>query len=570
MDGDLPVPLIAIAMQIQLDEERLRQLIEVGPWLLSQLDLETVLDRLLQTARDATGARYAALGVLDVDRRHLERFLTRGLSDEEELEIGPRPRGRGILGLLTAEPKPLRLADLSAHPSSFGFPAKHPPMRSFLGVPIMIAGSAWGNLYLTDKEGGSEFDEADEQAATILAAWAAIAIEHSRALAAASERQAALEQTLRRLEATQAIVVAVGAETNLSRVLDLIAERGRVIAEARSVIILLQDGEDLVTAAGAGQVSVNPGTRIPIAESTSGQVMLSQRSARIADAEKELRVPPQALGVAEGNAALIVPLVYRGRALGVLCAFDRDGYGVFTDEDEQLLASFGASAATAVATAQTVQADSLRHSMEAAEAERKHWARELHDETLQALGGLKILASSARRHSDPEMVGQVMDQLVEGIDTEIDNVHSIINSLRPAALDDLGLRPAIEALAEHHRVAEGLEIEVQLELPDPAQRELRLAPELEVTVYRLVQEALTNIVKHSHATRVDVIVAATDRRVEVRVTDDGEGFDAAKVSRGFGLVGMRERVGLAGGELEVTPSSAGTTVAAVLPARYVS
>jgi signal transduction histidine kinase len=566
----VPVPFNLTAMQIQLDEERLRQLIEVGPWLLSQLDLETVLDRLLQTARDATGASYAALGVLDAERRHLERFLTRGLSDDEELAIGARPRGRGILGLLTAEPKPLRLADLSAHPSSFGFPANHPPMRSFLGVPIMIAGSAWGNLYLTDKEGGAEFDEADEQAATILAAWAAIAIEHSRALAAASERQAALEQTLRRLEATQAIVVAVGAETNLSRVLDLIAERGRVIAEARSVIILLQDGDDLVITAGAGQVSVNPGTRIPIAESTSGEVMLSQKSARIADAETELRVPPQALGVAEGNAALIVPLVYRGRALGVLCAFDRDGYGAFTDEDEQLLASFSASAATAVATAQTVQADSLRHSMEAAEAERKHWARELHDETLQALGGLKILASSARRHPDPEMVSQVLDQLVEGIDAEIDNMHSIINSLRPAALDDLGLRPAIETLAEHHRVAEGLEIEVQLQLPDPAQRELRLAPELEVTVYRLVQEALTNIVKHSQASRVGVTVVATDRRVEVRVTDNGKGFDAATVSRGFGLVGMRERVGLAGGELEVIPSSAGTTVAAVLPARYVS
>jgi len=177
-------------MQIQLDEPRLRQLIEVGPWLLSQLDLETVLDRLLQTARDVTGARYAALGVLDTEREHLERFLTRGLSELQESAIGPRPRGRGILGLLTAEPTPLRLADLSAHPSSFGFPANHPPMKSFLGVPIVIAGSPWGNLYLTDKEGGSEFDETDQQAATVLAAWAAIAIEHARALADAEQRQA--------------------------------------------------------------------------------------------------------------------------------------------------------------------------------------------------------------------------------------------------------------------------------------------------------------------------------------------------------------------------------------------
>jgi signal transduction histidine kinase len=557
-------------MQIQLDEKRLGQLIDVGPWLLSQLDLETVLDRLLQTAREVTGARYAALGVLDPERRHLERFLTRGLSEAEEQAIGPRPRGRGILGRLTEQPKPLRLADLSAHPSSFGFPGHHPPMKSFLGVPIMIAGSAWGNLYLTEKAGGSEFDETDEQSATVLAAWAAIAIEHARALADAQERQVALEQSLRRLEAMQAIAVAVGAEIDLSRVLELIAERARGLAEARSVIILLQDGADLVITAGAGEVSIVPGKRIPIAESTSGLVMLNQVSARITDAASELRVSPQTLGIADGHAALIVPLVYRGAALGVLYAFDRDGDGVFTDEDEQLLTSFSASAATAVATAQTVQADRLRGSMEAAEAERKRWARELHDETLQALGGLKILASSARRHADPAVVESAMNQLVEGIDVEIENMHSIITSLRPAALDDLGLRPAIEALAEHHRIAEGLEIDVHLELPDPTGSEQRLVPELEITIYRLVQEALTNIVKHSKASRVDVTVSANDGKVVVRVVDDGEGFDATHVTGGFGLVGMRERVGLAGGELELAPSVSGTTVAAVLPARYVS
>ena len=556
-------------MQTQLDEPRLRQLIEVGPWLLSQLDLETVLDRLLQTARDVTGAHYAALGVLDAEREHLERFLTRGLSETQESAIGPRPRGLGILGLLTAEPTPLRVPDLNQHPSSSGVPANHPPMKSFLGVPIVIAGAAWGNLYLTDKDGGSEFDEADQQAATVLAAWAAIAIEHARALTAAQDRQAELELTLRRLEAMQAIALAIGAETNLPRVLELIAERALVLAEARSVIILLQDGSDLVITAGAGEVSIRPGTRVPIAESTSGEVMLSRASARIADASSELRVSPETLGVAAGHGALIVPLIYRGDALGVLYAFDRDGSGAFTDEHEQLLTSFSASAATAVATAQTVRADRLLGSIEAAEAERKRWARELHDETLQALGGLKILASSARRHPDPAVVMSALDQLVEGIDVEIENMHSIITSLRPAALDDLGLRPAIEALAEHHRIAEGLEIEVHLQLPDPAQSEQRLVPDLEVTIYRLVQEALTNIVKHSKASQVDVTVSASDGRVVVRVTDNGHGFDASKVGAGFGLVGMRERVSLAGGELELKPSPSGTTVASVLPARYV-
>src|ERR1700691_3017647 len=154
-------------MDTTLDQARLRRLMEVGPWLLSELDLETLLDRLLETAREVTGARYAALGVLDADRRHLERFLTHGLGDEQERAIGARPRGSGILGLLITDPHALRLSDLTAHPDSYGFPAGHPPMRTFLGVPLLIAGAGWGNLYLTDKQDG-EFDASDEQAATVL------------------------------------------------------------------------------------------------------------------------------------------------------------------------------------------------------------------------------------------------------------------------------------------------------------------------------------------------------------------------------------------------------------------
>jgi len=226
------------------DQVRLRRLMEVGPWLISQLDLETVLDRLLETAREVTGARYAALGVLDAERRELERFLTRGLTEQEELAIGARPRGSGILGLLITDPQALRLADLTAHPDSFGFPAGHPPMRTFLGMPIVIAGATWGNLYLTDKQDG-EFDAGDEQAAETLAKWAAIAIDHARLMTAADERQHRLEHAVRGLEATQAIAVAVGAETDLGRVLERIAKRGRMIVEARSVVIMLQQGDEL-------------------------------------------------------------------------------------------------------------------------------------------------------------------------------------------------------------------------------------------------------------------------------------------------------------------------------------
>jgi signal transduction histidine kinase len=554
-------------MDNTLDQARLRRLMEVGPWLISQLDLETVLDRLLETAREVTGARYAALGVLDADRRELERFLTRGLTDPEERAIGVRPRGRGILGLLITDPQALRLSDLTAHPDSFGFPAGHPPMRTFLGLPIVIAGAAWGNLYLTDKQNGA-FDAGDQEAAALLAKWAAIAIDHARLLTAADERQHRLERAVRGLEATQAIAVAVGAETDLARVLELIAKRGRLIVEARSVVIMLQQGDELETAAGAGHRHPQLGTRIPIAESTSGEVMSRQRPIRI-DEISQLRVPADRLGVPDARSALIVPLIYRGRALGVLAAFDRQRQGTFSEQDEQVLVSFAASAATAVATAQTVQADRVRHSLEAAEAERKHWARELHDETLQALGGFKLLASAARRGEDPSQMSDALDQLVGGLDDEIENLHAIISELRPAALDDLGLRPAIQALGEHYQVANGIDVDCRLHLPDPALSDRRLSPELETTVYRLIQEALTNIAKHAGAQQVAVQVDAGHAMVEVEVTDDGRGFDTAKTTGGFGLTGMRERAALASGTMTVTSQPGRTTIRATLPARFV-
>lgn len=555
-------------MSERLEEDRLRRLVELGPSLASELDLETVLDRLLETAREITGARYAALGVLDAERRELERFLTRGLSDDEERAIGARPRGRGVLGLVVDDPRPLRVSVLSEHPSSFGFPPNHPPMRSFLGVPIVIRGRAWGNLYLADKPGG-EFDKGDEQAIVTLAAWAASAIEHARLLAAAGQRQEALERAVRGFEATQAIAVALGTETDLSRVLALIAKRGRAIVDARSVVILLQDNDDLVVAAGAGHSQPQVGVRIPVARSTSGQVMLAQRPSRITNPDSELRVSPRTFGVPETHSALLVPLIYRGKALGVLTAFDRgQDAQTFTEDDEQVLVAFAASAATAVATAQTVQADRLRHTLEAAEAERKRWARELHDETLQALGGLKLLASAARRHGTPDRMSAALDELVTGLEGEIESLHSIISELRPASLDDLGLRPAIDTVAQRHRVLHGTEVECRLTLPDPAESEQRLAPEIETAVYRLVQEALTNVAKHANAKRVRIDVAASDGRVTLEIADDGTGFDANAAYKGFGLTGMRERVALAGGAFDIASDRGGTTLRATLPAHY--
>jgi GAF domain-containing protein len=194
-----------------LDAARLRRLLAAGRSLVADLDLESVLDQVLEIAREVTGARYAALGVLDEQRSELERFLTVGIDEATHRVIGDLPHGRGILGVLIDEPQPLRLDSVGSDPRSYGFPPGHPRMETFLGVPVLIRGQAWGNLYLTDRADGEPFSESDEETATILAEWAAIAIENARLYEGVAKRREELERAVRRLEATTTIARAVGA-----------------------------------------------------------------------------------------------------------------------------------------------------------------------------------------------------------------------------------------------------------------------------------------------------------------------------------------------------------------------
>jgi GAF domain-containing protein len=221
-------------------------------------------------------------------------------------------------------------------------------MHSFLGVPIMIRGRAWGNMYLTEKRIG-DFNDADEYAAVTLATWAAIAIDHARLLSGAMERQGRLEAAVRRLEAAQAVQLAVGEEADRARVLELIAERGRSIVDGRGVLIMLKEGSDLVVAADAGDTEPQIGARVPIAGSPAGQVLETKRPARVSDPASHLLITPTRPGEPEARSALLVPLVYQGEASGVLAAFDRGPESPeFDDDDEHILAAFAASAATAV------------------------------------------------------------------------------------------------------------------------------------------------------------------------------------------------------------------------------
>jgi signal transduction histidine kinase len=532
----------------------------------SDLDASAILDRVLEAAREITGAHYAALGVLDESRARLDRFLTSGVDDAVRRAVGDLPHGRGVLGVLISEPRPLRLADVGTHPRSFGFPEGHPAMRSFLGVPVLIRGEAWGNLYLGDKEGGAEFTETDEQAVVILAGWAAVAIENARLYERSERRREELERAVRGLEATRDIAVAIGATTGPERVLELIAKRGRALIDARAVLILLREGPDLVVAASAGYATDVNGHRLPIAQSISGEVLERGQPERIADVGSRLRIDRAELGVPDAHTALLVPMLHRGAGLGVLAAFDRcEGGAQFSKADEQLLQTFAASAANAVSLARSVEADRLRSSVAAADAERARWARELHDDPLQIFGGLRVLLSGVLRRADPTRYEVAMREAVDGIEQGIAGLRAIIADLRPAALDEIGLKPAIEALLE--RRGEGpLEIHRRLQLPDPTPGKPALDPELETTVYRLVQEALTNVVKHARASRVDVNVTADEQWITIELADNGVGFDVTARTQGFGVAGMRERVYLYGGSLEIESGEQGTRLLARLPA----
>ena len=440
-------------------------------------------------------------------------------------------------------------------------------MHSFLGVPIRVGERVYGNLYLTEKD-GEEFDAADEEAVLVLADWAAIAIENARAYSLVQGRRDELERAVASFEATSEIARALAGETDLEHVLELIAKRARALTEARAMVVLLQSGDQLVVAALAGELDrALIGERIPIEGSVSGHVFRSGQPERLVDAPSRLR-----FALAEQTQAktgLFVPLRLRGRVLGVLSGFDRLRDGPqFSVRDEQLLSAFAASAAAAVATAKDVQAQTLQRSIVAAEQERARWARELHHDTLQELAALKLLLATARIVNDDEREEQLR-RAAERIDVAVRGLRNLISELRPASLDEHGLEPALQTLAE--RVGRNAQITVDLDVDlayEAGREPTRLATEIEDALYRLIQEALSNVVKHARANEVDVVVREQPETVEAVISDNGNGFDPQETFAGFGLLGMRERAALLEGTLSIESTAGeGATVRVVIPTR---
>jgi signal transduction histidine kinase len=535
---------------------------------LGDLDVEVVLERVLVAGRELTGARYAAIGILDEDRTGLARFVTLGLDEAQRHAIGPPPRGRGVLGELIEHPVPLRLPDVGDHPRSYGFPLGHPEMTTFLGVPVIAGGEPYGNLYLTDKAGGRPFTAEDERALELLADFAGVAIDHARRYTGSEAQRAELTRTVAALDATVQIALALGGQTDLDRILQLVAKRGRALVSARALAIELLDGDHLTIAAVAGELpSALLGQRIPVAQTVAEAALRTHAPQRLEETINRSRFERFGAGRLgfEMRAGLAVPLVFRGEAHGVLLVADRLEDGPqFGDDDLRLLESFAASAATAVATARNAAVERRRQRLAATEAERRRWARELHDETLQSLAALRLGLSAARRaKDDPAAIDALLSDAVGQLDQEIATLRGLITELRPAALDELGLHAAVTALADRSRRL-GLEVDVDVETPADGP----LADDdTEIAIYRIVQEALSNARKHGGAERAVATVAREGGAIVVTVRDDGAGFDPTAATSGFGLVGMRERAELLDGTLQIDSAPGqGTTVTVTLPA----
>ena len=532
---------------------------------MSEHSTEAVLDRILHEAREITGARYAALGVLDESRSELERFITLGIDEATHRAIGELPHGRGVLGVLIHDPRPLRLPDVGEHPHSYGFPVGHPPMHSFLGVPIVIRGEGWGNLYLAEKVGADEFSADDEEAAMALAQWAATAIDNARLHESGERRREQLEQAVRSLQAARDIADAISGTSDLERVLELIVKRGRALIDAQSVVIMLREHNELVVTASAGLAVGALGHRLPISRSTSGQVLERGRAERITDVGTRLRIAPKELGVPDARFALLVPMLHHGAGIGVLAAFDRGADPQeFTADDEELLRTFAASAANAVAINQSIQAERLRSTIAAADAERSRWARELHDETLQSLGSpagaarfecrSRGLRDQGRSHAPGGRGHRARDRQPQG-DHQRSTAHAAGRSRAATGARGVARSQARRWTGDRRGLA----------LPDATAGADSLTPGLKTTIYRLVQEALTNVVKHAEATTPASSSAWRMTARSSRCKTTGRGFHPAVQASGFGLAGMRERVYLAGGEMQVEPSESGTTMRAQLP-----
>lgn len=535
-------------------ESRLHRLLSAVVTVAGNLSLPEVLRRIVESSCELVGARYGALGVIGDDHTLVE-FVNVGIDEQTRHRIGPLPTGRGILGLLIDDPRPLRLHDLTRHPQSYGFPPEHPPMRSFLGVPLRVRGSVFGNLYLTEKKGG-DFTEEDVEVVSALAAAAGIAIENARLF----------EETHRSelwLRASTEITSALLAGETPRTVLALVAQRARAVTGAQFTAIALPGDEprELVLDVVDGPFAADlAGTPIPIDGAVCGQVFRSG-SARVLDSTSAHGpgwAGPGGMATAGGGdvhgPVLLVPLAAGGHVLGVLVVGNPPGSPEFRQQELRMAETFAGHAALAVEFARA-QDDRQRL---AVYEDRDRIARDLHDLVIQRLFAIGLgMQGTARMVERPE-VAERLAGFVGDLDATIGEIRRTIFSLQAPGEQTASLRATV--LATCAEAAESLGFEPHLRMEGPL--DLAVPRALHAQVVATLREALSNVARHSGANTVEVVVRAdTERsRLDLLVCDDGKGMPSLPQHRS-GLANITERAERLGGEVVIdTAPAKGTRI----------
>jgi len=537
-----------------IDEQvRLRLLLDAVVTMAADLTLDGVLARIVSIASSLVDAQYAALGVLDVGtKRRLRTFIHHGMNHDQVAEIGELPTGHGLLGLLIDEPRPIRLHDIAAHPASYGFPEHHPPMSSFLGVPVRIRDQIFGNLYLTEKTGGGDFTDQDETIVIALAAAAGVAIENARLYEEAAQRE-------HWLAATAEITALLADASADQEALQAVADRARDVAMADVAwVVVLADGDSLELQVVSGAEADPTQMRaLPMDESLASQVVRTGEAVSVLDLSSDPRAvdPSTPLGWPRLGPAIIVPVGSRTGIEGVLAlAWTPEHAERFHTVDAALPASFAEQAALAIQVSRS-RKDQQRLTLF---EDRDRIGRDLHDLVIQRLFAVGLSLQGAGRMTTNPDVAVRLEQAVDDLDDTIKDIRRTIFAL--GSLDATAdVQTEITRIVD--RAAATLKFRPSLRF-EGAVRTL-ISGDVAPDLLAVLGEALSNASRHAHASSVEVSISAGDD-VVVCVSDDGKGFEE-EISES-GLSNMRERATKHGGTLTVASAvGRGTSVTWSVP-----
>ncbi|HET7421860.1 MAG TPA: GAF domain-containing sensor histidine kinase [Candidatus Dormibacteraeota bacterium] len=534
------------------DRDRKDVLLEAGLTLASELSLPIVLQRIVDLAAQVTDARYGALGVIG-EGDVLTEFVTTGIDARRRRAIGNPPTGRGVLGLLIHDPRPVRIKNIGDHPQSVGFPPNHPAMRSFLGAPVQALGRVFGNIYLAEKRSADEFSRDDEEALVVLATQAGVAIANATLYQELRSRE-------RWLDALRDITTQVLAGNRESVLLASIADHARELAEADSATVMVRSataGELVVAAASGSRSDDLLGQRVPENGSISGAVMRNGESLVFDDLTSESGAYQPVVRLGRHGPAFFVPLRVPGGATGTLMVANLKGGQRFQQTTRELVNSLADAASVAVEY-DRAQSELRRLGLM---DERERIAKELHDGIIQSLFAVGMgLQGTALMASEPETARRI-ENAVEELDRVIRDLRNYIFGLRPGILADRQLDQALRDLGKDMESRTPGSVEVEVDAATAAMLSSRSAELVQVT-----REALSNVARHAQANRTTVRLERQGRQAVLTVSDDGVGFEPNGPAAGNGMRNMRERAAGLGGKLEVTSSSGnGTTLKLAFP-----